>query len=180
MSRDEWAHLWGRLKTRGFATGSASTHLVDAAFRGVSPFQLMTLLDQAADDDERLGDIVVGTLALCCTLAKRNRTPQGLMEITATLLDIEQSAQAQTTRAAARLLLAHQITYDVANLDDSDRIDPAALWAIGANQYNTVLRAADDLASAVVVEALILWARLLPEISTRTVKAVAGQLFGAN
>lgn len=171
---DAWNANWLQLKTRGTDTSELSTELVLGAFRGANAFQQLTVLEQA-DDDEKLGDIVYGALRLCCALARHNRTATGLMEICAMLHDLEENAPTQRTRSAARLVLAHQIADDVANFDGIDGLDPAPFWALGANDYNDTLTDAGTLAPTVVITALELWQRLLPEVATMTVKAVAAR-----
>lgn len=176
MNLDEWTQSWGQLKTRGDAVSSVATELVAGAFLGDNAFKQLTVLEQA-DDDEQLGDIVYGALRLCCALARRSRTAVGLMEISAALHDIEETAPAHTTSAAARLLLAYQMSNDVAHFDDIDGLDPGVFWALGADDYNTVLTEAATDAYAVVVAALDLWQQMLPEISPKTIETVAAQLW---
>ncbi|MGV0041300.1 hypothetical protein [Mycobacterium colombiense] len=172
---DDWTASWTRLKTRGASTSDLSTALVAGAFRRDNAFQQLELLEQA-DDDEQLGDIVFGALRLCCELARRNRTAAGLMAIGAELQNTEETAKANITRTAARLLLGYQIADDVAHFKSIDSIDPGLFWSLGAENYNQVLTAAGPRASMVIAAALDLWRQLLPEVQAFTIEDVAAEL----
>jgi hypothetical protein len=172
---DAWNANWLQLKTRGTDTSELSTDLVLGAFRGDNAFRQLEILEQA-DDDEQLGGMIFSALRLCCELARRNRTPHGLLEIGAALQDIEETAPERTS-AAARLLLGYQIADDVAHFDSIDSLDPGVFWALGADGYNATLTEAGIAAYSVVVEALALWRTMLPEVSESTINTVAAQLW---
>jgi hypothetical protein len=174
---DAWQNDWVRVKTRGLEASDLSTALVQRAFRGDNTFALLPILDSAADDDQRFGDIAMGALRLCAAICHRNRTPSARMEIAAALLDTEETAPARKTRTAASLISAYQMAYDVANFESIDQLDPATFHNLGATAYNQAFSDIPELADLVIVEALRLWRTLLPETSARTVKDVAKQLW---
>ena len=173
---DDWTASWTRLKTRGESSSDLSTALVRGAFNGDNAFRQLEILGQA-DDDAQLGDVIFAALHLCCELARRNRTAAGLMAIGAALQKTEETAEANITRTAARLLLGYQIADDVAQFESIDSIDPGLFWSLGAENYNDVLTAAGARASMVVVAALDLWRQLMPEVSELTITCVAAQLW---
>lgn len=171
----EWDRSWTKVQGRGTATADAATELVLGAFRGDSAFELIDIV-AAADDAGLTADLVQGALRICAEIARRNRTAEGLMAISAAWMHAADHGST-ISRLAARLLLAYSAVDDTANFESIDQLDPSVFHGYGAQTFNDVILEAGDLCDIVVLRALALSRHMLPEVSTKTIKNIAAQLW---
>jgi hypothetical protein len=174
---DEWRAQVTESQLRHVGSPDLALPFVRAVFDGDEDAARAVIARMACDDDG--SNLVNGSLWLCFQTARQYRSDLGMMALHAAMLDAESTAAHRHSRIGAALASGHYVCSDVVAADPLSMVgaDPSQIYNYGLAAFNQACEDADRDSEEVFTEAIRLYRRLLPEVSSGAIGVVAQQIW---